>query len=209
LEHGGQRMLGYPAALSLFKNLQRQITQALSEGMSQTSEIWRVAAQQPAIKERLEGQLERFPFGGQCREPIIASDRRRISTPPRYLLELSMDSFLRNINIHTPIFDEAFLKEAIESHYQCPSASNSDAWALIFSNIIVLTLALDSRVAGATTSHLVSMNDDILHSFLKNCDRAFADLDKFTRPCATNAQVLLTLVRRMEPTRTRPSIPLG
>ncbi|KOC13248.1 C6 transcription factor [Aspergillus flavus AF70] len=192
-DQGGQRLLDYPAALSLFKNLQRQITRWLTKDVPQGSELWQVIAQQPGFKASLEYQLEQFPFGGLCHEPVIVSDHRPISTPPRYLLELSLDGFLRHINIHTPIFDDSSLGKAIDTHYQSLSAGTGDAWALTFTNIIILTVALDARVARATASHLVSMNDDMLPSFLKNCDRALADLNRFTAPCLINVQVLLTL----------------
>ncbi|KAI1374464.1 fungal-specific transcription factor domain-containing protein [Hypoxylon crocopeplum] len=194
LEDGGERTYGYPAALALMKALSRRLAQVLVDrGNELDSDVDGVGiVKDPVLRASLRRQLEDFPFQ-KCHQPVVTSDHRPITTPPRFLVDLFVDSFLRNINILTPIFDETSLRHAISAHYSSEPSGESNAWALIFNNIVILGLGLEAQVTRSSQSNSRNMNDDIFPSFLRNCERALAELNSFTRPSLVNVQALLTL----------------
>ncbi|KAI8956897.1 hypothetical protein F5Y11DRAFT_361305 [Daldinia sp. FL1419] len=192
LDQGGERVYSYPAAIPLLISLSKQLDQALVEGEGRQDGNVDALIKDPALRIALRRQLENFPFP-RCQQPVITSDHNPITTPPRFLVDLFVNSFLHNINIRYPIFDEALLLRAINTYFSGELSSDSNAWSLIFNNIVLLGLGLEVQVAEAIQSNTRSMNNDLLPSFLQNCDRALADLDSFARPSIVNVQALLTL----------------
>ncbi|KAI1411056.1 hypothetical protein F5Y13DRAFT_201587 [Hypoxylon sp. FL1857] len=193
LEHGGERIYPYPAALALINALSRELAKFLSERMEEGDSNADIVTKDPTLQAALRRQLDGYPYRTHCKQPIVTSDHGPITTPPQLLVELFVDGFLRNINISTPIFDEASLRRAIEAHYSGGILGENDAWALIFNNIVVLMLGLEAQAARAIQSNSRDMNDDLIPSFLRNCDRALADLEPFMRPSLINVRALLTL----------------
>jgi hypothetical protein len=117
-----------------------------------------------------------------------------ITTPPRLMVNLFVDGYLKHINPRTPIFDDAGLHHAIDAHYSDERPQEGRVWALIINNIVLLELGLEIQAARASHSNSRGMNDDILPSFLRNCDRAINNLDAFMVPSLVNVQALMTLV---------------
>ncbi|RYP69145.1 hypothetical protein DL771_006239 [Monosporascus sp. 5C6A] len=198
LHFGGERIFGCTAPLTLIKSVSRKLAahvrgkgdhEAEESGIAATS-----AVQDPMILAALRRHLEGFPFTGLHHESaFIVGDSRPITSPPRLLVDHFLDSFLRNINNFTPIFDEKSLRHSIDTHYSGESPSENDAWALILNNIAALGLSLEAQAARASQSSSRSMNEDIMPLFLRNCDRALAGLEPFKRPSIANIQALLTL----------------
>ncbi|KAI1088285.1 fungal-specific transcription factor domain-containing protein [Rostrohypoxylon terebratum] len=194
LENGGERIYPYPAALALIKSLSRQLAQVLTESSGRNDNSTEAISKDLARQAALRRQLNEFP-NPRCQQPITMSDYMAIATPPRFLVDLFVESFLRNFNIRTPIFDRASLCHAIDVHYS-RSASGSleeSAWALIFNNIVLLGLGVEAQASRYGLSDTRSTSDDIIPVFLKNIDRALASLESFTRPSLNNIQALLTL----------------
>ncbi|OTB02206.1 hypothetical protein M426DRAFT_13786 [Hypoxylon sp. CI-4A] len=191
VEQGGERVYPYPAALALMKSLSKHMTQIVERG-GETNGNTDMMIRDPAVRSGLRQQLEGFPYPC-CTQPVITTDRAPITTPPRFILDLSIDNYLRNFNTSTPIFDDASLRQVIDLHYSGRPSDDNNAWALIFNNIVLLELGMETQVSRASNSVARNMNDDLFPSFLRNCDRALADLDSFACPSLVNIQALLTL----------------
>ncbi|KAI1394325.1 uncharacterized protein F4822DRAFT_424803 [Hypoxylon trugodes] len=104
--------------------------------------------------DMMRRHLENFPFRGKCVQPIISSDRQTVVAPPQLIARLFIDGFLKDINTRFPIFNEKDLREAVDIYYldisrmQPLGESNADnPWAIIFNNIALLELGLESQVA--------------------------------------------------------------
>ncbi|KAI0847319.1 hypothetical protein F5Y00DRAFT_271257 [Daldinia vernicosa] len=192
LSQGGERIYSYPAAIPLLISLSKQLSQVLVEHGSEQDGSVDAIVKDPALRIALRRQLQNFPFP-RCQQPVVASDHKPMTTPPRFLVDLFVNNFLRNINIRFPIFDETLLYRAIDSYYSGESSGDSGAWTSIFNNIVLLGLGLEVQVVEATQSNTRNMNNDLLPSFLQNCDRALANLDSFTCPSIINVQALIVL----------------
>ncbi|KAI1382639.1 uncharacterized protein F4822DRAFT_440933 [Hypoxylon trugodes] len=197
-DQGGERLYGYPAPMVLIKSILHQAASPLLEsckhkdGHNAEACITHVL-ENPTTRATLQRKLDDFPFNSQCRESVVVGDTNPITTPPRLMVNLFVDGYLRNINTRTPVFGEAELHRAIEAHYGDEQQRESSAWALIINNIVLLELGLEIQAARISHSNSRGMNDDILPSFLKNCDRAIRNLEAFTTPSLTNVQALMTL----------------
>ncbi|KAI3320500.1 hypothetical protein HD806DRAFT_235010 [Xylariaceae sp. AK1471] len=188
LEHGGERIFGSTAYLALIRAIARQVADMSVQHEGGYQEF--------GVQVALQRLLDSFPFEGHCAEPDITDitdDGRPISTPPRLMVDLFLESFLSNINASTPIFDEGELRRAVDEHYAAEEPVANSPWALIFTNIVVLGLGLEAQAANVSKSHSKSMHHELMSSFLRNCDRAIVNLDSFTRPSVVNIQALLTL----------------
>ncbi|OTA88250.1 hypothetical protein M434DRAFT_399084, partial [Hypoxylon sp. CO27-5] len=192
LEHGGERIYPYPAALALMKAFSRELAKVLAGCVNEEDSNTEIVTKDPALRAALRQQLEGYPYT-HCKQPVVTSDHGPITTPPRFLVDLFVDGFLRNVNCGTPIFDEISLRQAIEAHYSGELSDENSAWALIFNNIVVLMLGLEAQAARASHSNSRNMNDDLIPSFLRNCDRALANLGPLILPSLVNVQALLTL----------------
>ncbi|KAK8033911.1 hypothetical protein PG991_003309 [Apiospora marii] len=199
----GDRVYGYPAPLVLVKALLRQASGPLlgsdehgdNPGRDgETAYITR-ALHDSYVRVTFQKKLDEFPFKSRRPEPPVLGDANPVTTPPRLLANLFIQGYLKNINPRTPIFDEAELHSAIEAHYsEEHSPRDNTSWALIINNIVLLELGLEIQATRASQSNSRGMNDDILPSFLKNCDRAIANLGAFSTPSLVNVQALITLV---------------
>ncbi|KAI0195909.1 hypothetical protein F4808DRAFT_464156 [Astrocystis sublimbata] len=197
LEKGGERLYSYPAPLVLMKSMLHQAKGLLANpdqgGEGQESGRAKVGRglQDPVARATLQRKLETFPF--QTYQDLTPSnDMSPITTPPRLMVNLFVDGYLRNVNTRTPIFNESKLHHAIDAHYSDKQLQDSKARALILNNIVLLELSLEIQTGRASSASRVP-NDDILPSFLRNCDRAINNLDAFMAPSIVSLQALMTL----------------
>ncbi|KAK8054549.1 C6 transcription factor [Apiospora phragmitis] len=151
------------------------------------------ALQDPHVRATLQRKVDEFPFRSRRPEAAVVGDLKPITTPPRLLCNLFIEGYLQHINPRTPIFDDAELHSAIEAHYREEHPKEDSAWALIINNVVLLELGLEIQATRAPHSHSRGMNDDILPSFLRNCDRAIGNLNTFMVPNLANVQALMTL----------------
>ncbi|ROW15261.1 hypothetical protein VPNG_03027 [Cytospora leucostoma] len=218
LEHGGERKYRYPAPFALLKSLSRRIVgscQVADININEDNADYTATASARATMLR---QLECFPFLGKCPQPAVSKDRRPVVAPPQLISRLFVDGFLRSINSRIPIFDEKSLRDAVDTYYSgishVPSSASSTSpsapvagenitqspWAIIFTNISLLGLGLETHATrwqgtsvGSSSISTSLLTDDLISSFLRNCDRALADLTPYTRPSLLHVQALLTL----------------
>ncbi|KAK9421816.1 putative Zn(2)-C6 fungal-type domain-containing protein [Seiridium unicorne] len=218
LEHGGERTYKYPASMTLLRTLTKRLAgscQISDTDINDDRTGYSANASTRAMVLRL---LDCFPFQGKCLQPVIHSDRRPVVAPPQMIARLFIDGFLRNINSRIPVFDEKALRDAVDFYYadlshmpsSMSSASSSvpptgdrtsdGSWAIIFNNIALLELGLETHVtqwqgnlAGSSPISTSLLTEDLISSFLRNCDRALADLTPYTRPSLLHVQALLTL----------------
>ncbi|KAI1749202.1 hypothetical protein F4782DRAFT_542333 [Xylaria castorea] len=199
LDHGGERLYSYPAPLVLMKSLLHQakglLTDSDQQGEGQESRRTKAACglQDPMARATMQRKLDDFPFNSPYRDFVPSGDMSPITTPPRLMVNLFVDGYLRNINTRTPIFNESKLHNAIDAHYSDKQPHDSRARALILNNIILLELSLEIQTGRASRSTSRVPNDDILPSFLRNCDRAISNLDAFMAPNIVSLQALMTL----------------
>ncbi|KAK8039546.1 hypothetical protein PG993_007957 [Apiospora rasikravindrae] len=202
-DEGGERVYGYPAPRVLIKALLRQAVGPLLEtdqhaerhGNGEGGEMPYIARalQDPHVRATLQQKVDEFPFRSRRPEAAVLGDFNSLTTPPRLLCNLFLEGYLKHINHRTPIFDDAELRSAIETHYNQEHPKENSAWALIINNVVLLELGLEIQATRASYSHSRGMNDDILPSFLRNCDRAIGNLNTFMVPNLANVQALMTL----------------
>ncbi|KAF2973246.1 hypothetical protein GQX73_g242 [Xylaria multiplex] len=189
-DHVGERKIDSPASMSLIQGIAGQISGMINPHDGKDSPyVFRDAGVQGALHHL----RNLFPFEIPCPDPGIIDDNRPVTTPPRLMVDLFMDNFLCSFNTSFPIFDEAELRRAVDIHYAAEQPVDDSPWALIFTNVVVLGLGLEAQVASVSKSHPKSMHHELMSSFLRNCDRAIANLDAFTRPSIVNIQALMTL----------------
>lgn len=70
----------------------------------------------------------------------------RICLPPRQLLSVMLESFLKHADYSTDIFCHQTISEAVEHAYKEPSSPTSEPWALCFNLIILLALGAENPV---------------------------------------------------------------
>ncbi|KAI0909148.1 hypothetical protein F4823DRAFT_639405 [Ustulina deusta] len=197
--HGGERLYSYPAPLVLIKSLLHQAEGLLADsekqGEGHEGEREKVARklQDPAARATIQRKLGDFPFVPPYRGFFISSDMSPLTTPPRLMVNLFVNGYLQHINTRTPIFDDENLHHAIDAHYSDKQLQDSGARALIINNIILLELSLEIKTGRASRPTSRVPNDEILPSFLKNCDRAISNLDAFNAPTILSLQALMTL----------------
>lgn len=196
LDGGGELSYGYPAPLVLIRSLLKRVEDAVIHPGTDDNEQTQVAdaVRGPNIQATLRHKLDQFPCTGPCPQSVVTTDHRPIATPPRLLVDTCVDGYLGNINTSIPIFDDATLRQAIEAHYEGNQAESYGAWAIILNNIVLLELGLQTQLAHASKIGSVSIFDDLIPKFMRNCDRAMANLDAYNSPCLVNIQALLTLV---------------
>ncbi|KAI1269285.1 hypothetical protein F5Y18DRAFT_374124 [Xylariaceae sp. FL1019] len=197
LEQGGARLYSYPAPLVLVKSVLHQANNLL-HGSDDTSgedidSTGDGSLQHLAARNTLQQKIDEFPFNSRYKEVTTEKDLSPVTTPPRLMVNLFVDGYLQNVNMRTPIFEDDELHRAINAHYSDRQLQDSRAWALIMNNIVLLELSLEMQAARASHSTSRVTNDDILPSFLRNCDRAIGSLDAFMAPNLVNLQALLTL----------------
>ncbi|KAI1147245.1 hypothetical protein F4825DRAFT_157846 [Nemania diffusa] len=188
--HAGESVFDSPASLTLIRGVAEQISSLMTrdDGKDVPYEL-----QEVGVQVTLQHLRNSFPFEGPCPNPDVIDDNRPVSSPPRLMVDLFIESFLYSFNASFPIFDETELRHAVDAHYAAEQPVDNSPWALIFTNIVVLGLGLEAQAASVSKSHPKSMHHELMSSFLRNCDRAIANLDSFTRPSVVNIQALLTL----------------
>ncbi|CAG9987614.1 unnamed protein product [Clonostachys byssicola] len=207
-DRGGEYLYSYPAPVVLMKCLLNQATASLltddehrasryiaNEGICNYFDT----LQDKKARDALQQKLDAFPFKSPCVDFSLVKDREPITSPPRFIVNASVDGYLRVFNTKVPIFNENDLRCAINTHYSTESAAHNDlAWPLITNAIVLLQLGLELRVAHASQNNSPVMHDAILFPFLENCDRAMRNLASFMVPTVVNVEALmiLTLVSR-------------
>ncbi|KAI1424435.1 hypothetical protein F5Y12DRAFT_456640 [Xylaria sp. FL1777] len=189
-DNGGERTIDSPASMSLIQGVAGQISGMIGHHDGKDAPN---GSQDVGVQVALQNLRSSFPFEIPCPDPGVIDDNRPVSTPPRLMVDLFIESFLCSFNTSFPIFDEAELRHAVDAHYATEQPIENSPWALIFTNIVLLGLGLEAQVASISKSHPKSMHHELMSSFLRNCDRAIANLDSFTRPSVINIQALLTL----------------
>ena len=215
-ERGGERLHGFTASIALFDTtkkllerlLEHQDEDAVSGVGSRRSSISTIKEdsqratiltnlfqQNPSVRMELLQSYEVYPFTAPWREADISGDGKPIASPPRSLLDASIDTFIGEINAATPVFEESRLRQAIDEHYSgTADETGEEARSLCFNNIILLTLTLKSKLARRMNTHVGGLDEDLLSSFLKNARRALSNLSRFFSPRLINLQALVTLV---------------
>ncbi|KAI1329111.1 hypothetical protein F5Y16DRAFT_134296 [Xylariaceae sp. FL0255] len=196
-DQGGECLYSYPAPLVLMKSLLR-LTTGLVHDYDQSSQDNENGVSQgthapAAVTAVLQRRIEEFPPSLSYRHFMATSDMKPVTTPPRLMVNVFIDGYLRNVNMRIPIFEPEELHRAIDTHYSDQQFQESRSWALIMNNIVLLELGLEIQTARASHSNSRATNDDILPSFLRNCDRAIANLDAFMAPSLANLKALMTL----------------
>ncbi|KAJ3577834.1 hypothetical protein NPX13_g2731 [Xylaria arbuscula] len=186
----GERTADSPASMSLIQGVAGQVS-AMIGHFNDKDTIYGI--QDGRVQVALQHLRSSFPFEIPCPDPGVIDDSRPVSTPPRLMVDLFLENFLCSFNSSFPIFDEVELRRAVDTHYAAEQPVDDSPWALIFTNIVLLGLGLEAQVACVSKSHSKSMHHELMSSFLRNCDRAIANLDSFTRPSVVNIQALLTL----------------
>ena len=186
---------GSTATLSLIESSRRGLGEILGTcQVKGNGPVTTLAAKDVPFKTELRILYDSFPFLDSCREPDFSSDGKAISSPPRSFIHTVIDCFLSHVNTTKPIFSEPRLRLAIE-HVDSGRVSESmEARSLCFSNIILLTLGLKSRLARRNGYNGNGMDDDLLMSFWNNSRRAFGHLESHLEPLLINVQALATLV---------------
>ncbi|KAI9835135.1 MAG: hypothetical protein M1819_002504 [Sarea resinae] len=193
---GGEQFYGATSLLSPFKAAYRRLAENLENDLdlAEKASLRNVTDNSPWILSELRSKIEAFPFKQDCGEPVFCGDGKAVELPPRSFVDSSIDSFLAEINLYTPIFEDARLREAIEMRYSGLSVGNAEAWNLCFNNIILLVMCLSSRVTRYNSSDFAGgIEDDIVQSFLKTSHRALQKLDSFSSPSLVHVQALCTL----------------
>ena len=186
---------GSTVALSLIESCRRDLGEILGTCQGKgNGQMTAFTAKDASLKTELQILYDSFPFLNSCRDPDFSSDGKAISSPPRSFIHTVIDCFLSHINTATPIFDESRLRVAIEHNDSGLVSEFMEAKSLCYSNIILLTLGLKSRLARRNCSNGNGMDDDLLMSFWKNSRRAFGHLDNYLEPRLINVQALATLV---------------
>ena len=186
---------GFTSALCLIQSSRRGLEKIL--GISQlkgNGPMTALVASDISLRTELRNLYDSFPFVNGSPEPDFSSDGKAVSGPPRSFIHTVIDSFLSNINTARPVFQESRLKSAIEQNDSGQVDESPNARNLCFSNIILLTLGLKSRLARCDHSNGNGMDDDLLMSFWKNSRRALSHLDTYLEPRLINVQALATLV---------------
>ncbi|OKL61776.1 hypothetical protein UA08_02433 [Talaromyces atroroseus] len=219
LEHGGERTYKYPASMTLLKPILRRLADVCRVSDADTNRDGAGDSASASARAIMLRKLESFPFKGKCLQPVVSSDGQPVVAPPQLIARLFIDGFLRNINSRIPIFDANSLQDAVDTYYSgvlhapptssstSPSASLSasehatdSTWAIIFTNIVLLELGLETHVtrwqdsvAGSSLIKTNLLTEDLISSLLRNCERALADLTSYTLPSLLHVQALLTL----------------
>lgn len=108
-----------------------------------------------------------------------------ICLPPRQLLSIMLDSFLKQADYSTNIFSRQTIYEAVERVYKEPSSPASEPWALCFNLIILLTLGAE---------HPVRSDDTFARPMLQAVYATARKPSCFMSPRLVNVQALALLV---------------
>ena len=192
---GSEQYYGSTSALCLVLSSRRVLGEILGANQAKRNgPVTALATKVTSLRTELQHLYDSFPFVNSCREPNFSSDGKAVSSPPRSFIDTVVDCFLSNINSTRPIFQESRLKSAIEHNDSGQVSESMEGRDLCFSNIILLTLDLKSRLARRSHSKGNGMDEDLLMSFWKNSQRAFGHLSTYLEPRLVNVQALATLV---------------
>ena len=108
-----------------------------------------------------------------------------ICLPPRQLLSVMLDTFLKHADYNTDIFCHSTIYEAIDRVYRDPSGPLSEAWSLCFNLIILLTLGAE---------HPVHSQDPFVRPMLQAAHATARKPNIFMTPRLVNVQALALFV---------------
>lgn len=137
------------------------------------------------LVDRMLSELTRIDddnpdLGANPGEPVTG-----ICLPPRQLLSIILDSFLKQADYSTDIFSRQSIYEAVDRVYKEPSNPASEAWALCFNLVILLTLGAE---------HPVRSDDPFARPMLQAVYAAARNPNCFMLPRLVNVQALALLV---------------
>lgn len=108
-----------------------------------------------------------------------------ICLPPRQLLSVMLDSFLKQADYSTDIFCRQTIYEAVERVYLEPPSPTSEPWALCFNLIILLTLGAE---------HPIHSEDPFVRPMLQAAHTTARKQSCFMSPRLVNVQALALFV---------------
>lgn len=108
-----------------------------------------------------------------------------ICLPPRQLLSVMLDTFLKHADYSTDIFCHSTIYEAIDRVYKDSSGPLSEAWSLCFNLIILLTLGAE---------HPVHSQDPFVRPMLQAAHVTARKANIFMTPRLVNVQALALFV---------------
>ena len=108
-----------------------------------------------------------------------------IFLPPRQLLSVMLEKFLKEPDYSTDIFCRQSIWEAVECVYKDPSSPASEPWALCFNLIILLTLSAE---------HPLHKNDPFVQPMLQAANDFARKPSFFMSPRLVNIQALALFV---------------
>lgn len=112
-----------------------------------------------------------------------------ICLPPRQLLSIMLDSFLKQADYSTDIFSRQSIYEAVDRVYLEPSNPASEAWALCFNLVILLTLGAE---------HPVCSDDPFARPMLQAVYATARKQNCFMFPRLVNIQALALMVSQSQ-----------
>jgi hypothetical protein len=109
----------------------------------------------------------------------------RISLPPKQLLSIVLESFLKDPDYTTDIFHHQLVYHAMDRVYKDPSSPNSEPWALCFNLIVLLSLGKE---------HPLDCQDPFVRPMLQAVQSAVRNWRLLMKPRLINIQTLLLYV---------------
>ena len=144
---------------------------------------------QSALQQTLEVLNQDDSEPPQMEEP---NDNSAITLPPRFILDVFIDPFAKELNPTLPVFAIQSLLEAIQAQYETNPSSVDLTWAANFNNIIIQTLTARAGCGGNSAQGLI--DDSLKATFLTNAQRCYTRVEKFLKPRVANVQALLSMV---------------
>lgn len=105
----------------------------------------------------------------------------RISLPPKQLLSIVLESFLKDPDYTTDIFHHQLVYHAMDRVYKDPSSPNADSWALCFNLIVLLSLGKE---------HPLDCQDPFVRPMLQAVQSAVRNWRLLMEPRLINIQTL-------------------
>ena len=121
-----------------------------------------------------------------------SNDSSAITLPPRFILDIFVDPFVKELNPTLPVFATNGLLEAVQAQYEADSSSTDLAWAANFNNIIIHMLTARAGCGGNSAQGLI--DESLKATFLTNAQRCYSRVEKFLKPRVANVQALLSMV---------------
>ena len=156
-----------------------------------SSNVAIIAALDPGLRPALQTAAENLQknLAEPAREDC--SDNTPLSLPPRFLLEIILDSLLKELKPILPMFARSSLLEAIKLQYDPQQDHFDPAWATCFNNIVLQILTTKAGAGGDSPSRS-AVDDSLKTTFLMNAQRCYRNMERLLQPRVVNVQALLS-----------------